>query len=82
MNEMLVSGVELMLIGMGIVFMFLALLVVAINIMSSLVTRFLPEPAVVPPPVPSLASKKSIDPGVTAAISAAIYHYKKQHSQR
>jgi oxaloacetate decarboxylase gamma subunit len=83
MNEMFESGVELMLIGMGIVFLFLALLVVAINVMSSLITRFFPEPLVVPPPIPSLAAKKqSIDQGVIAAISAAVHHYKKQHSQQ
>ncbi|MDO8845149.1 MAG: OadG family transporter subunit [Methylicorpusculum sp.] len=83
MNEMLENGVELMLIGMGIVFLFLTLLVVAIKVMSSLITRFFPEPIAVPPPIPSLvAKKKPIDSGVIAAISAAVHHYKKQHSQQ
>lgn len=40
MNEMLSSGIELMLIGMGIVFAFLAMLVVAIGFMSTLIQRF------------------------------------------
>ena len=43
MTEMMSSGVELMFAGMGIVFLFLTMLVVAINIMSSLVQRFFPD---------------------------------------
>jgi len=40
MAELMSRGVELMIVGMGIVFLFLALLVVAINTMSSLIQRF------------------------------------------
>jgi oxaloacetate decarboxylase gamma subunit len=43
MNELLSSGIELMLIGMGIVFTFLAMLVVVINGMASVIQRFFPE---------------------------------------
>ena len=43
MTELMSSGVELMFAGMGIVFLFLTMLVVAINIMSSLVQRFFPD---------------------------------------
>ena len=43
MAEMMSSGIELMFAGMGIVFLFLTMLVVAINMMSSLLQRFFPD---------------------------------------
>lgn len=43
MTEELSFGLELMFVGMGIVFLFLAMLVLAINIMSALVRRFFPK---------------------------------------
>ena len=46
MTEMMSNGVELMFAGMGIVFLFLTMLVGAINLMSSLVQRFFPDMAV------------------------------------
>lgn len=74
MTELMNSGIELMLIGMGIVFLFLAMLVVAINIMSSLVQRFFPEPAATPMPVVSNISKSMV-----AAISVAVHQYRNTH---
>ncbi|MFA6053397.1 MAG: OadG family transporter subunit, partial [Methylobacter sp.] len=40
MTEQMSRGIELMLVGMGIVFLFLIMLVVAINLMSALVQRY------------------------------------------
>lgn len=40
MAELMSSGIELMFLGMGIVFLFLTMLVFAINLMSALVQRF------------------------------------------
>lgn len=75
MTELMSSGIELMLIGMGIVFLFLAMLVVAINIMSSLVQRFFPEPpATTMPVVISDVSKSTV-----AAISVAVHEYRSTH---
>ncbi len=71
MTELMNSGIELMLIGMGIVFLFLAMLVVAINIMSSLVQRFFPEPPATTMPVVSDVSKSTV-----AAISVAVHQYR------
>lgn len=71
MNELLSSGIELMLIGMGIVFTFLAMLVVVINSMASVVQRFFPETPVL--------SQNGEDPRIIAAISAAIHEYRKKH---
>lgn len=75
MNEMLSSGIELMLIGMGIVYGFLTMLVVAIGAMSSFVQRFFPE---IPSSHPALV-QQSDDPGVIAAISAAVHQYRKKY---
>ncbi len=75
MNEMLSSGIELMLIGMSIVFAFLAMLVFAIEAMSSLVQRYFPE---IPGPHKSTATHTS-DTGTIAAIAAAVHQYRNKH---
>lgn len=76
MTELISSGVELMFAGMGIVFLFLAMLVVAINIMSSLVQRFFPDAQVVTAP-PSVSG--GIDKSVIAAITAAVHQHRNKH---
>lgn len=79
MTELMSSGVELMFAGMGIVFLFLAMLVVAINIMSFLVQRFFPE---TPAPAVTVASVSSgIDKSVIAAITAAVHQHRSKHKQ-
>lgn len=64
-----------MFVGMGIVFLFLTMLVVAINLMSSLVQRFFPDvpqtTLVVPPTVTG-----GIDKQTVAAIIAAVQRYR------
>lgn len=54
MNPLLAEAIELMTVGMGVVFAFLFLLVGAISLMSRLVARFAPDSA--PAPVVSSAS--------------------------
>jgi oxaloacetate decarboxylase gamma subunit len=78
MTEMMSSGVELMLAGMGIVFLFLTMLVVAINIMSALVQRFFPDV-----PVLAVATKVSsgIDKSIVAAITAAVHQHRSKHKK-
>ncbi len=76
MNEMLSSGIELMLIGMGMVYAFLAMLVVAINTMSNLVRRYFPE---VPSKFPEQPVVAGNDKAVIAAITAAVLQYRKKH---
>jgi oxaloacetate decarboxylase (Na+ extruding) subunit gamma len=75
MTEELSFGLELMFVGMGIVFLFLAMLVLAINIMSALVQRFFPEAPMPTPPVLST----SLDKSVVAAITAAIHQHRNKH---
>lgn len=78
MNEMMNSGIELMLIGMGIVFAFLALLVVMVNIMTSVIQRFFPETPIAVSS-PTSASTSHTDAGVIAAISAAVHQYRNKY---
>ncbi len=78
MNEMMSSGIDLMLIGMGIVFAFLALLIVLVNIMTFVIQRFFPEEPVTIV-TPSLASTSHTDAGVIAAISAAVHQYRNKY---
>ena len=77
MTEQMSSGIELMFVGMGIVFLFLIMLVVAINIMSALVLRYFPDG----PAIPSAASMSSggLDKNLVAAITAAVHHYRARH---
>ena len=76
MTELMSSGVELMFAGMGIVFLFLAMLVVAINIMSSLVQRFFPD---TPALVVAAPVSGSIDKSIIAAITAAVHQHRNKH---
>jgi sodium pump decarboxylases, gamma subunit len=73
MTEMMSNGVELMFAGMGIVFLFLTMLVGAINLMSSLVQRFFPDMPVMGI-MPAVSS--GIDKTIIAAISAAVHQYR------
>ena len=76
MNELLSTGIEVMLIGMGIVYSFLAMLVVAIKAMSSVILRFFPD---MPSPQHPAMVTKDEDPGLIAAISAAVQHYRSKY---
>lgn len=75
MSELINSGVELMVAGMGIVFLFLAMLVGAINLMSLLVMRFFPESPIVSNP-PALSGP---DKRIVAAITAAVHQHRRDH---
>lgn len=63
-----------MLIGMGIVYAFLALLIVAIKTMTAIVARYFPE---TPAEFAALPSKTT-DPQVIAAITAAVHQYRSE----
>ncbi|MFZ2724657.1 MAG: OadG family transporter subunit [Methylococcaceae bacterium] len=77
MTELMSKGIELMLLGMGIVYLFLTMLVVVINIMSALVQRFFPEPSQVTVTIPTVAT--GIDKSTIAAISAAVHAYRHKY---
>jgi oxaloacetate decarboxylase gamma subunit len=48
-NELISEGLTLMLAGMGTVFVFLTVLVIAMTLMSRLVARFQPRPVAAGP---------------------------------
>lgn len=79
MTELMSSGVELMFAGMGIVFLFLTMLVVAINIMSSLVQRFFPDAPIQLTTATTVSS--GIDKSIIAAIAAAVHQHRNKHKQ-
>ncbi|WPC06526.1 OadG family protein [Pseudomonas benzenivorans] len=77
-SQLLLEGVELMLFGMGFVFVFLALLILSIRLMARLLERFaapVPQRAVAAP-VPTRASAQDPAPEVLAAIQAAIHQHR------
>lgn len=78
MTELMMSGIELMVVGMGIVFLFLAMLVLAMNLMSALVQRYFPDAPPAANPMRPVASTGT-DASVIAAISAAVHQYRSRH---
>ncbi len=71
-GELLEQGLELMLAGMGTVFVFLTVLVFATTGMSALVRRFQP---------PVVAETDAVSEEEVAAITAAITLHRQKHSK-
>lgn len=68
-SDLLEQGLELMLAGMGTVFVFLTSLVFATTAMSALVARFLPEET----------AFEGVTAEEVAAITAAIAEHRRRH---
>ena len=77
--SILEQGLDLMLYGMGTVFVFLTVLVFATRAMSALVGRFEPEPAPVAAQPPRAAAA---DEQLLAVISAAIHAHRQSRKDR
>jgi len=77
MAELMSSGIELMFAGMGIVFLFLTMLVFAINTMSSLIQRYFPEAPPTPVNTP-ITSNNVPDKATVAAIATAVHQYRQK----
>lgn len=80
-ETLLLQGLELMIFGMGTVFLFLAVLVVVTIAMSSLVQRFLPAKPVeksVNQAVSPLAASND-EQQLMAVLSAAVHKYRSRH---
>jgi len=74
MTEQMSFGIELMLAGMGIVFLFLTLLVVVINVMSKIIRHFAPQPH-----AQTFSGQADAQPQyLIAAITAAVHRYRKR----
>lgn len=77
-DNLMQQGIELMLYGMGTVFTFLALLIIATTLMSAILQRYSkPEPAPVAPAIKPAATVN--DNQLVAVISAAIHKYRSRN---
>ena len=78
MNELLAEGLNLMLLGMGAVFVFLTLLVFITGFMSKLVGRYSPtvSPAAVTPAPVTPESTAGDNQQLLAVITAAIHKHR------
>ena len=76
MNEVMAQGAVLMLLGMGIVFSFLSLLVVALGLMSRLLKDSVPEIEPVPAAPAAMAPADLNDPELLSAITAAVHSFR------
>jgi oxaloacetate decarboxylase (Na+ extruding) subunit gamma len=74
MKELISSGIELMIAGMGIVYAFLVMLVLMINLMSAFLQRYFPGTS-----VNTGKAYLGLDKSTVAAITAAVHQYRKQH---
>lgn len=75
------QALDLLIFGMGTVFVFLAILVIAINLMSRFVGTFFPE-AIVPEATfaPVKPSSGELDKTTLAVIQAAIRQHRDHHN--
>ena len=74
MTDLLSQGGELMMMGMGAVFVFLILLVFVTSFMSSVVNRLFPEKPVIA--VATAAATPESDPQLLAVIEQAIQQHR------
>lgn len=78
MNPLLSQGIELMLVGMGVVFAFLVMLVGAVSLMSRLVARFAPDAPVVMPRAAVMTAAPAVDDRTLAVIREAVSRHRGQ----
>ncbi len=72
MENLVFEGFKFMILGMGTVFTFLTLMIIAMNIQSYIIHKFFPEPTAA---APASSANKSNNNAKIAAISAAIQHH-------
>ena len=79
-DSLVQQGVELMLYGMGTVFVFLVLLIIVTSLMSSLLQRFVkPDAVAVTAPTTVGGTADGNDEQLIAVISAAVHRYRSRH---
>ena len=76
-SDLLGAGLELMLIGMSIVFVFLTILIGTMRVMSALAARLdAAQPAQIAPAEITVTDDGAADASVVAAITAAVARYR------
>lgn len=78
--NLVVEGLKFMLLGMGTVFLFLVIMIVAMNLQAKILHKFFPEPNEGAVPVPSAQQTQQSKNNKVAAIVAAIIEDKKKNS--
>ncbi|MBK1874382.1 MULTISPECIES: OadG family protein [Marinobacter] len=83
MDDLMSQAVDLMVAGMGFVFVFLIILVFATMLMSKLLIRFAPPEPVTPAKKPRAKPKApvSVDPDTAEAIKQAIAKFRSRHKK-
>ena len=76
--NLVAEGVKFMILGMGIVFVFLGVMIVVMNIMSRIIHKYFPEPDPTQPHV--VVNGTQDKKKVVAAIVAAIMEDKKSQA--
>jgi len=72
-TNLIVEGFKFMALGMGTVFMFLIVLIFMMNLMSTIIHKYFPEPQV---NLDAPAETKQDNKKIIAAITAAISHHR------
>ncbi|KGJ90219.1 OadG family protein [Thalassotalea sp. ND16A] len=81
LSDTFIEAAGLMLVGMGFVFAFLGLLIIAIQLLAKFASQF-PEPSPATSKVSTgKASSTEIPAGVVAAITTAVAHYRKNNAK-
>lgn len=76
------QALELLVFGMGTVYVFLALLVIAVNVMSRLIETCFPEPVVVDvQPTRTRTDGNLVDTRTLAIIQAAIHQHRDSNTR-
>jgi len=74
MENLVFEGFKFMALGMGTVFTFLTLMIIAMNIQAYIIHKFFPEPT--PTATPGSTATNNNKNAKVAAISAAVSHHK------
>ncbi len=72
-TNLVLEGVKFMILGMGTVFVFLIIMIACMNIMSSVINKFFPEPQ---PSAGASSAGAQNKKKIVAAITAAIAHHR------
>jgi oxaloacetate decarboxylase (Na+ extruding) subunit gamma len=81
-STLMEQALELLIFGMGTVFVFLVVLVFAVNLMSRLVENYFPEPVPPAAPIPKAkAVSRAIDNTTLAVIKAAVHQHREKHAR-
>lgn len=75
-TQLLLDGLVLTGVGMGFVFVFLALLVASMTLMSLLLRRMQPATGLLPATAPTKPSSLPDDAELVAVISTAVHRYR------